>query len=101
VLERLGWQFMRIRGSAFYRDADAALQRVFDRLKELGIEPRKSAAEAETEAANAPVGKTLIEELEELRDTSTVPARVASPAVPKVAGRARKKSGGGSEVAKL
>jgi very-short-patch-repair endonuclease len=101
VLERLGWQFMRIRGSAFYRDADAALQRVFDRLKELGIEPQKTAAEAETEAASTPIGKTLIEELEELRDTSTAPVRVVSSAVPKVAGRARKKSGSGSEVAKL
>lgn len=30
VLERLGWQFVRIRGSAFYRDADSALRPVFD-----------------------------------------------------------------------
>ena len=37
VLERLGWQFVRIRGSAFYRDADAAMHSVFSRLEELDI----------------------------------------------------------------
>ncbi len=26
ILERLGWQFVRIRGTAFYRDPDAALR---------------------------------------------------------------------------
>jgi len=39
VLERLGWRFVRIRGSAFYRDADLAMRPVFDRLRELGIPP--------------------------------------------------------------
>ncbi len=39
ILERLGWQFVRIRGTAFYRDPEAALRRVFDRLQELGITP--------------------------------------------------------------
>ena len=39
VLERLGWRFVRIRGSAFYRDAELAMRPVFDRLRELGIPP--------------------------------------------------------------
>ncbi len=39
ILERLGWTFVRIRGSAFFRDPDAALQPVFDRLREMGITP--------------------------------------------------------------
>lgn len=38
ILERLGWQFARIRGSAFYRDAEAAMQPVFERLVELEIQ---------------------------------------------------------------
>jgi superfamily I DNA/RNA helicase len=38
-LERAHWQFWRVRGSAFYRDPDAALVSLWDRLKELGIEP--------------------------------------------------------------
>ena len=37
ILERLGWQFVRIRGSAFYRDAEAAMQPVLERLVELEI----------------------------------------------------------------
>jgi len=39
VLERAGWTFERIRGSAFYRDPDAALEPLWQRLTELGITP--------------------------------------------------------------
>lgn len=42
ILERLGWQFARIRGSAFYRDSDLAMQPVFERLAELEI-PKEAA----------------------------------------------------------
>ena len=37
VLERANWTFERIRGSAFYRDQDAALDPLWRRLKDLGI----------------------------------------------------------------
>jgi very-short-patch-repair endonuclease len=37
ILERLGWQFVRIRGTAFYRDANAAMEPVFARLRELEV----------------------------------------------------------------
>jgi len=37
ILERLGWQFVRIRGSIFFRDEDRAMRPVFQRLNELGI----------------------------------------------------------------
>jgi len=37
ILERLGWQFVRIRGSIFFRDEDRALRPLFQRLNELGI----------------------------------------------------------------
>ena len=37
VLERAGWTFERIRGSAFYLDPESALQPLWDRLAELGI----------------------------------------------------------------
>jgi predicted transport protein/very-short-patch-repair endonuclease/DNA polymerase III delta prime subunit len=40
ILERLGWTFVRIRGSVFYRDPDKAMQPVFDRLDELRITPQ-------------------------------------------------------------
>jgi very-short-patch-repair endonuclease len=39
LLERLGWKFVRIRGSAFYRNPDQTMQSVFARLAELGITP--------------------------------------------------------------
>jgi very-short-patch-repair endonuclease len=39
ILERLGWTFHRIRGSAYYRDPDAALTGLWDRLEALGIRP--------------------------------------------------------------
>jgi len=37
VLERAGWTFERIRGSAFYRDRNLALEPLWRRLDELGI----------------------------------------------------------------
>jgi very-short-patch-repair endonuclease len=37
MLERAGWTFERIRGSAFYRDPDAALAPLWQRLTELAI----------------------------------------------------------------
>jgi very-short-patch-repair endonuclease len=49
VLERLGWSFIRIRGSLFFRDEDRALTPVFRRLEELGVTP-----ELNTGAAPAP-----------------------------------------------
>ena len=40
ILERLGWKFERVRGSAFLMDQDSALEPVYQRLGELGIEPQ-------------------------------------------------------------
>jgi very-short-patch-repair endonuclease len=45
ILERLGWTFHRIRGSAFYRDPDGALSGLWDRLESLEIEPVPSGDE--------------------------------------------------------
>jgi very-short-patch-repair endonuclease len=39
ILERLGWQFVRIRGSIFFRDEERAMEPVLRRLNELGITP--------------------------------------------------------------
>ncbi len=39
ILERLGWTFHRIRGSAYYRDPGTALASLRDRLEALGIRP--------------------------------------------------------------
>jgi very-short-patch-repair endonuclease len=42
ILERLGWKFARIRGSAFYRNPGQAMESVFSRLDELEILPNTS-----------------------------------------------------------
>jgi very-short-patch-repair endonuclease len=39
ILERLGWRFVRIRGSSFFRDPDTAMAKVYEGLEQLGIEP--------------------------------------------------------------
>lgn len=36
-LERAGWHFARVRGSAYYANPDAAMTHVWDRLEQLGI----------------------------------------------------------------
>jgi len=86
ILERLGWQFVRIRGSAFYRDPDAALQRLFDRLKEMGIQPAHDVQVPEPVVSSE---KSLLEELEDLRSGApslplitggTEPATALTPA---------------------
>lgn len=38
ILERLGWIFVRIRGSVFFREPEAAMFPVLERLSQLGIE---------------------------------------------------------------
>jgi very-short-patch-repair endonuclease len=39
ILERLGWRFIRIRGSRFYRDPDSVIKEVFQELEYLGATP--------------------------------------------------------------
>lgn len=45
ILERLGWVFVRIRGSVFFRDPDTAMAPVFAKLEQLGIETLGVASE--------------------------------------------------------
>jgi very-short-patch-repair endonuclease len=39
ILERLGWRFVRIRGSRFFRNPEAVMASVYEGLEQLGIEP--------------------------------------------------------------
>lgn len=45
ILERLGWRFIRIRGSEFFRDSEKTIGRVITELTSYGIEPEDSASE--------------------------------------------------------
>ena len=40
ILERVGWRFIRIRGSEYYRDPSTTMERVYRELAEFGIEPQ-------------------------------------------------------------
>ncbi|NDO45308.1 DUF559 domain-containing protein [Clostridium sp. MD294] len=42
ILERLGWKFIRIRGSEYYRDPEKTIKRVIYELNEFGIEPESN-----------------------------------------------------------
>ncbi len=46
VLERVGWRFVRLRASSFYRHQKASLESLVERLKTLGVEPFDSEEEA-------------------------------------------------------
>lgn len=39
ILERLGWRFIRIRGSEYYRDRSQTISRVIQKLNQKGIQP--------------------------------------------------------------
>ncbi|MFH1114024.1 MAG: AAA domain-containing protein [Pseudomonadota bacterium] len=45
LLERCGWRFWRIRGSAFYRDPDGSLQGLWETLSSMNIRPDASGCE--------------------------------------------------------
>jgi very-short-patch-repair endonuclease len=55
ILERLGWVFVRIRGSVFFRDPDTAMVPVFAKLEQLGIEPLGFAATKITDVEGSTV----------------------------------------------
>ena len=57
VLERLGWRFIRIRGSRYYADKAATLEGVFSQLEKLGIEPRQ--VEGTGEKSSELLGRVL------------------------------------------
>ncbi len=53
VLERVGWRFIRIRGTRFYRDPEQTMAWVFETLDRLGVasaSATKSAADVEAQA---------------------------------------------------
>ncbi|MEP7242265.1 MAG: AAA domain-containing protein [Gammaproteobacteria bacterium] len=83
VLERLGWQFVRIRGSVFYRDPEAAMRGVFERLGAIGIRAVEGGGGKAKQRAliGTGSGKTLVEELDALREHRVVPMLPANAVV--------------------
>jgi len=67
ILERLGWQFVRIRGSIFFRDEDRALRPLFQRLEELGITTDLEPSRASSLPTADAVTQEVIRRAQELR----------------------------------
>jgi very-short-patch-repair endonuclease len=81
ILERLGWKFVRVRGSLFFRDPERALAPIFRRLEELGIRPESPAATAETPARDrSRLEARVIRQAEELRHSWNVELDPGTPA---------------------
>lgn len=52
MLERLGWRFVRIRGSEYFGDAEATMTKVRARLDALGVHPSASDAQEQPETSD-------------------------------------------------
>jgi very-short-patch-repair endonuclease len=57
ILERLGWVFVRIRGSVFFRDPDSAMGPVLEKLRHLGVEPRGTRTETNAASSHGTVDR--------------------------------------------
>ena len=77
LLERLGWTFVRIRGSVFYRDKTAgrqvALMPLFQRLKEIGIEPNHELSSPEANIENNTLADEVKKKASEIRFRNSSP----------------------------
>lgn len=67
ILERLGWTFVRIRGSLFFRDEGRALEPVFNRLQELCITPELASSATAPSTGQGEVVERVICRAQELR----------------------------------
>jgi hypothetical protein len=50
ILERLGWRFIRIRGSEYFRNPEKTMERVIQELSNYGIEPDSDESSSENTA---------------------------------------------------
>ncbi len=67
TLERLGWQFIRLRGSEFFRNPDEVIKKVARRLKEVDIEPVGPKADAPPPAQGDGLEEKVIKRAELIR----------------------------------
>ncbi|WP_406677734.1 AAA domain-containing protein [Neomoorella carbonis] len=67
VLERLGWKFIRIRGSEFYQEPDRTMERVFEQLRSHGIEPEGYLSEGSSSNVRGELIEEIINNATQLR----------------------------------
>ncbi|MFT4037013.1 MAG: AAA domain-containing protein, partial [Thermomicrobiales bacterium] len=72
-LERCGWTFWRVRGGAFYRDPDAALEDLWQTLDRLGISPQGVTPEAEPAPPPLPENDARREPSEDVTSIEDLP----------------------------
>jgi RNA polymerase-binding transcription factor DksA len=78
VLERLGWRFIRIRGSEFYCDRASTMQRVEQELERMGVRPRGRFF-SDTNLQSTPPS-SLAEEI--IREAEGIKAEIRATAAP-------------------
>jgi very-short-patch-repair endonuclease len=66
-LERLGWEFVRVRGSELFLRPEAALARLRRRLEELELRPAPPEAEAPTPEQGDPLQRKVVKRAEMIR----------------------------------
>lgn len=91
-LERCGWQFFRVRESAFYVDEPAALAGLWDALEELEIRPSGWAEEVHADQSEDASGE--LEETQPWTDGDDQPV-AEQPHVPRVASEVVPRMGSG------
>lgn len=84
ILERLGWRFVRIRGSQFFRNPEQAMQVVFSRLQALDIPPEGntsvgSDADRQGEALKERIERRAAELRREWDEQSEKPSILSMP----------------------
>ncbi len=85
-LERLGWTFVRVRSSVFFRDPERAMRPVFARLGDIGILPR--AARAAVPPSGSGLRERVVRRAQELRAEWKFAAEPAAGSLATAAGGA-------------
>jgi very-short-patch-repair endonuclease len=67
ILERLGWRFVRVRGSAFFRDPESTMARVRRQMTELGVEPIGADCAPTSSEGTTDLRDRIVRRAEELR----------------------------------
>ncbi|MBA2392347.1 MAG: DUF559 domain-containing protein, partial [Ktedonobacteraceae bacterium] len=84
ILERLGWRFVRIRGSQFFRDPEKAMLPVFARLRELEIPAEGTQSSVPPDPTGQVLKEAIIRRATELRREWDQPLSQAGSIVPAV-----------------
>lgn len=60
ILERIGWRFIRIRGSEYFRDPDKTMNRVFTELNSMDVYPEAATSEENVDRSSPLLEKVKI-----------------------------------------